>query len=109
MWKTLRVYTQSHSHYDDDYDLYFYISKTPLRGLKDWDKLKAYGVEKNASADYKEWLKKEIWWQIDRKIDFYFDEEGNCHFENERYLIDETLNPSVNFHSNRPREMINAN
>ena len=34
MWKTLRVYTQFHNYYDDD----FYISKQVFFGLTDGDK-----------------------------------------------------------------------
>ncbi len=52
------------------------------------------------------WDKKEIWWEMDRTIDFYFDEKGNCHFENEQRLFDETTNPPSSFRSTQKPEML---
>ncbi len=52
------------------------------------------------------WDKQEIWWYMDRTIDFYFDEKGNCHFENEQHLFDETTNPPPSFRSTQKPEML---
>ena len=49
---------------------------------------------------YREWLAEEIWWQMNRKVEFYFDEKGLCHFENEQQLFDESKNPPITFQPN---------
>lgn len=54
-------------------------------------------TSKKLTQAYRDWLVSEIWWETHRQVDFYIDNQGLAHFENEQQLFDEAKNPSIIF------------